>query len=262
MRCYVGMLIGCLVFQFGCGGRPVAADSNHPSDGNVSSNADPSPSATPSTEPRPSTVLNPSFKPCNEYYPLVPGSQAKYRVRKSTGATSNVSVTVDVTDHNGTTIFKEVTRKVEGEKEKEKVETTTRRFVCSGGKIALISSAIDNRVGLIAAAHLESSFPSTAIVMPASSSLKPGVSWSYSMAVKVTMAGQSEVSRQAVQMSFETQGVEEVSVPAGTFKALRISAKVNGHPVDEYYARGIGLIKRSLGEGTSWELNEYSGFGG
>jgi len=50
-----------------------------------------------------------------------------------------------------------------------------------------------------------------------------------------------------------------VTVPAGTFHTVRVGVKVNGKDSDEYYAAGIGLVRRKLSDGTTWELTDYSG---
>ncbi|MBO0724473.1 MAG: hypothetical protein J2P52_02645 [Blastocatellia bacterium] len=258
------VLIVWIVFQLGCNAPRSAANHNQSNGGSGAANAQANKNPTPAhavTPPdlRPSGPPDTSFKSCNPYYPLVPGSQAKYTVKKPTGPPASVSLIVDSAVENGKKVFKEVTQKVEGEASMAKVETTTRKYICNADRIELLSSIIDNKIGLTATGRMESTFPSTATIMIAPSSLKPGASWSYLMRVNITMSGKPEVTRQTVFLNFKVEESENITVPAGTFKALRVAAKVNGKQVDEYYAPGIGLVKRIVPGGGAWELTQYTG---
>jgi hypothetical protein len=64
---------------------------------------------------------------------------------------------------------------------------------------------------------------------------------------------------ETININFTVQGTEDVTVPAGKFKAVKITRKVKETEVTDYYVRGIGLVKRASGEGTTMELREYSG---
>ncbi|HKP85973.1 MAG TPA: hypothetical protein VJZ26_07755, partial [Blastocatellia bacterium] len=51
---------------------------------------------------------------------------------------------------------------------------------------------------------------------------------------------------------------EEVTLPTGKVKALKLERKVGDNLVEEYYTRGLGLVRRAF-QGNTWELREYSG---
>ena len=65
------------------------------------------------------------------------------------------------------------------------------------------------------------------------------------------------VQRQIIE--FQVLGPADVTTTVGTFKAVTILRKVGENTVLDYYAPGLGLVKRQAKEGTSWELKEYSG---
>src|ERR1044071_4909440 len=59
---------------------------------------------------KPNSELYPAFKSCNAYYPLVPGSVAKYVINYSSGLVGNVTSVVDATEENGRKGFVERTQ--------------------------------------------------------------------------------------------------------------------------------------------------------
>src|SRR5262249_51313852 len=79
------------------------ANSNGP--GTSNANRDPLAFATPPPEPVPSSTLDPNFKQCNPFYPLVPGSQARYSLLFSTGLQASPVVVVDKASENSRDVF-------------------------------------------------------------------------------------------------------------------------------------------------------------
>ncbi|HKV39436.1 MAG TPA: hypothetical protein VJX67_09500 [Blastocatellia bacterium] len=256
--------IAGILVQTGCGGALGTARSDGvpvprpSSEASSKSNPNPTPRFSPPPELKPSIAADPSFKSCNPYYPLVPGSQAKYAVKNISGDFVNeVTVIVDaISGGKGKPVFTETAQRVDPRK--AEVETTTRKYMCQGERIEVISGVIDAKVGRTTA-RLESKFSPAATVMLDAASLTPGAEWSYSMAAEITTPGKPPVSRQAIWLNFEVKGSEDVTVPAGTFKTLHIAGKVKGRQIDEYYARGVGMVKRTSEDGSSWELTHYSG---
>ena len=115
------------------------------------------------------------------------------------------------------------------------------------------------------------------VTMPAS--LNPGDSWSQSLTLEGTQTVNNEtmpVSNQVTQ-ACTAAGVESVTVPAGTFDAMRVECQVNMTiPIDiagspfttpialnntNWYALKVGLVKTvSTGSGldSTTELTSYS----
>jgi hypothetical protein len=60
-------------------------------------------------------------------------------------------------------------------------------------------------------------------------------------------------------VAFEVTGPQDVTTPVGTFKTVTVVRKVGENIVTDFYAPGLGLVKRQAKEGNSWELKEYSG---
>ncbi|HYM01093.1 MAG TPA: hypothetical protein VEZ90_19195 [Blastocatellia bacterium] len=246
-------------------GGSMSASSSGPGAAATGAGAQQSPTPKPLFTPpdlKPVEKADPSFKSCNPYYPLVPGSVAKYVIKNTGRVTANTEVVVNAdAEQQKKRESTEISQQVETER--GLMQTTTRKYVCNAGKVEVVSDIIDARVRTSAqragGARLESKFPSTAVVMDNPSSLKPGDSWSYSMVGTIIEEKHPPQAQPPIQLAFEVKGDEDITVPAGTFKTIHIATTVKGHHLDEYYARGIGLVKRLTDTGLSWELVEYSG---
>ena len=95
------------------------------------------------------------------------------------------------------------------------------------------------------------------------SEMKPGDAWQHALefTAKLTVAGQSMDATGDAQSSFSAVGYESVTVPAGTFDALKVhidtSININGNfngvsfpvkvtsPYDYWYVQGVGWVKAS-----------------
>src|SRR6266850_6669323 len=81
------------------------------SNNNVNSNANSNANANrvldfkPPQPIKPLEAADPNFKPCNPYFPLVPGSIAKYMINYSSGITGDLTVIVDASDEGGRKVF-------------------------------------------------------------------------------------------------------------------------------------------------------------
>jgi hypothetical protein len=255
-------------------GAAEGGDSNPDAKARASSSPVPIPTQKTAFSPpvlKPAAPVDPAFRSCNPYYPLVPGSLAKYSITKFGSVVGTVNVVVNAEAGKGGNVFAEITQRVDPQK--TQVETTTRKYICIGETVQVIEALTDNDVGTNAPgtgkakAQLAGKFPSKAIAMVAPASLTPGSTWSYSMVATITAHGKPPATQPPLPFKFEVKGTEEVTVPAGTFRAVHIETEIETHMgattmthhTDEYYAPGIGLVKRGTDQGASWELVEYSG---
>jgi len=100
---------------------------------------------------------------------------------------------------------------------------------------------------------------SVAFVDPASLGRK-GTTWQYSFTKVFNRPGDPPaVVDEPTFVSFEAQGDEDVTIPIGKFRGVKVDRKVGENLGSEYFVRGLGLVKRQMKEGTSWELKEFSG---
>lgn len=219
---------------------------------------------TPFTGPRPQIkpkdLPNPSFKSCNPYYPLVPGSQAEYTLQFSSPLVADVRIVVDQIEENGRKVFLETTQIIDKSGGLNKDELTERKYICDNGAIQIISEVVDNRTEK-GASKVEAKFrEATNFFVDPASLQRKGTTWSYTFTQQFHLnPGEPPVVSEPTTVNFETQGEEEVKVPAGTFKALKVVRKVKNTVVTDYYVAGIGLVKRGNNEGTTWELKSFSG---
>jgi hypothetical protein len=241
-----------------------SSNSNGSSDpnstGNSNSNANksviPEP---PPPEIKPKEAVDPAFKSCNPYFPLVPGSQLKYTLVYSSGLVANVTVVVDRDNENGKAVFVETTRIMDKNGGGSKLATRTTKYVCDGERVQMIALSNDNKAE-DNETHMEMIFNGSALAMLDPSSLKPKARWSYSFSQTFQVPGKPPQSGgKSTTMDFEVAGADTTKVPAGTFKTMKISHKAGAHEISEYYASGIGLVKRENDDGTRWELTEFSG---
>lgn len=215
--------------------------------------------ATPPVEIAPSQPLDPNFKECNPYYPLIPGSQARYSLLYSTGLQANAIIVVNQTTEGGLTVFEQKMQIVDKSGGHNKNEIAVEKFVCDKGRIKAIAENRDNTVDQ-SRTLVELHYTDPAYTMLEPGALKQGATWSYSFTSTLqgseTGTGKSDRSLTA---SCKVQGEEDVTVPAGKFKALKVIKNIGKSEITEYYGRGMGLVKRVAGDGTTWELMSYSG---
>lgn len=209
---------------------------------------------------KPTTVAGANFKSCNDYMPLVPGSEAKYTVSFSSGLVTDANVIVDSAEENGQKIFIEKTQIRDRTGGLQKMETEEKRYVCDGERVRLL--AYQTRNDIDATQHRSQwNMRGEAIAMIDPASLeRKGSTWSYSFVLTLQTGNEQPVTpEEPFYVFFETMGSESITVPAGTFNTIKVKRKVGKNEIFDYYARGIGLVKRQAVEGTSWVLKEYGG---
>lgn len=208
---------------------------------------------------KPESLPDPNFVSGNPYFPLKPGAEQKYTLQFSSGLVADVTVVVDEKDENGQKIFVERTQIVDKSGGFEKNELSTRKYALDNGRIKILEEKTVNQVRE-QAATFEHTFKGIPYVLVDPAGLeKKGSTWSYSFTQTILQANQLPVKpNEPVIINCEMQGEEEVKVPAGTFKTLKLVKKIKDNMVTEYYAKGLGLVKRAAKDGTTWELKEYS----
>jgi hypothetical protein len=208
---------------------------------------------------KPTQPVDTNFKSCNPYFPLVPGSQTKFTLQFASPLVADVNVVVSQVEENGRKVFVEQTQIIDKSGGFQKTELTERKYICDNGRVQIIYEKADNRTEKGSSIG-DTSFRNVATFMVDPASLgRKGTTWSYGFDVTFQRPNEQPLKTDAVTISFETQGEEEVKVPAGTFRAIKIVRKVRDVFVNEYYVAGLGLVKRVNKDGTTWELKEYSG---
>lgn len=230
--------------------------------GNVNTNGNSNRSTvfTPPQPLKPDGVPNPGFKPCNEYYPLVPGSVANYVLTYSSGLVANVTVVVNESEENGRKGFVEKSQIVDQSGGMEIVQNSERHFVCDGDKVLILLEKAESQLRDQPKSKSQFDYRENSYVMIEPSSLaQKDTTWTYAFK-RTLQKGDEPPSKEdaPVIVSFTVKGEQEVKLPTGTVKALKIERK-GTNIVTDYYTRGLGLVKRDSAEGTSWELKSYSG---
>jgi hypothetical protein len=211
------------------------------------------------TKIKPESLPDPNFVSGNPYFPLKPGAEQKYTLQFSSGLVADVTVVVDEKEENGQKVFVEKTQIVDKSGGFEKNELSTRKYAVENGRIKILDEKTVNQVRE-QAATFENTYKGVPYVIVDPATLeKKGSTWSYSFNQTILQANQLPVKpAEPVIINCEMLGEEEVKVPAGTFKTLKLVKKIKENMVFEYYARGLGLVKRVAKDGTTWELKEYS----
>jgi len=252
MRIGFAVVLIAVAALAGCGGpdRPAPTPTN----------ANSAPPLDPPKAIKPESSLDPNFKPCNPYFPLVPGSQAKYAMIYSSGLQADETVVVDKIEEGGQTLFRETAQIVDRSGGMQINQTTVRRFACDGDKVRILSEETTGTVGGTTTST-SMKYRDNSLIVPERASLdRKGFTWSYALHPTFTRQGEAPtVPDQPTIVNVEAMGQTDVTVPAGKFKALQIQRKVNQFTSWDYLVPGLGLIKREAAEGTRLELKEYSG---
>jgi hypothetical protein len=213
------------------------------------------------TDPiKPKTAVDPKFKTCNPYYPLVPGSLVRYSLVWSSGLVADATIVVDQEVENGRPVYVQTTQILDKTAGSNKNERTTMKYVCDGDRIQLIHWYTENQVDG-AQSIVEFQFKATAVAMLDVASLKrKGSTWGYGMYQTFRRPGAPPAALEdPTIVNFQVEGEEKITVPAGTFTAIKIVRRVGKISVTEHYVAGLGMVKRFSDEGTFWQLKEYSG---
>ncbi|HKY05995.1 MAG TPA: hypothetical protein VJQ56_13960 [Blastocatellia bacterium] len=242
----------------GC--EPGNQNANRNANSNSNQNANSQPVFTPPQELRPTATVDPNFKPCNPYYPLVPGSLTKHLIRYSSGLSATVTIIVDAVQEEGRTVFVETLQIIDQSGGLQKYEKTVKRFACDDGRLRLLSENTENRIN-DKPNTAEYRITDPAIFMTdADSMLRKGSTWSYTVKPTITVPGRPPTALESpVHIKFEVVGTEDVTVPAGTFKATKVSRGIGKNQLYDFFVPGLGLVRRTSSEGTNWALTEYSG---
>lgn len=114
------------------------------------------------------------------------------------------------------------------------------------------------------------------VFLPAASLLAPGYSWSsrYSLAMRVMVEGTALDTTMSAAESWSAVGMETVTVPAGTFEALRVEGSetismsgfmgMGGVDVavnsTYWYARGVGIVRHTSASGGHTSVGELTSY--
>lgn len=253
MRSSLIIIVAALALG-GCNGANDAANTN--------SNANSNTAVTfkPPQPIKPLEAVNPSFKACNSYFPLVPGSVAKYVVTYPTGLVADATVIVDSAEESGRKIFNQRTQLVDRSGGSQISQSTTRKFACDGERVLILGDKTETSVtGQPSTVDFQYRENSPAMTDPQSMTRK-GSTWSHTFGQVMSSPGAEGVrSDTPTTVVFEVIGPEEVTTAVGTFKAVKVNRKIGEGYTYDYYVPGIGLVKRQSKEGVTWELKEYSG---
>ncbi len=260
MRKYLALILLIVATFIGC---------DNPSNNNTANSNSAPPDATNTNSTgiavippiRPKNSPDANFKSCNPYMPLVPGSMASYTLKYPAGLVADVDVVVDLETENGQSVFVERTRIHDKLGGSQKSQLETRKYACDGNRVKILDYDGQNYVeGKLTATKWEMRNDPIAMIDPAALARK-GTAWSYSFYYTISAPDREPVrTEDPLFVQFESLGAESVTVPAGTFSAIKVKRKVGQNEVLEYWVRGMGLVKRQMvADGTSWELKEYSG---
>jgi hypothetical protein len=244
----------------GCKGSTSNVNSGGNVNGNGNGNANIGLSIKVPPPIKPLEPPDPNFTPCNLYFPLVPGSVAKYVINYSSGVVGDLTVVVDAGDENGRKVFTQRSQLIDRSGGMKIVQTTTRKFVCDGGRVQILSEKTEsNLAGQPSSSDFEFRENSMMMTDPKSMLIK-GSTWTHAFRQSFSSPEQP-VSRsdQLTVISFEVGSPEHVTIAIGTFTAVPVTRKIGENLTVDHYVPGLGLVKRQAKEGTSWELKEYSG---
>lgn len=209
---------------------------------------------------KPTEALDPNFKACNPYFPLVPGSVAKYVINYSSGIVGDLTVVVDAADQDGQKVFTQRSQLIDRSGGMQITQSIVRTFVCDGSAVRILSEKTESNVAGQQSAVDFDYRENSVMMVDAQSLTRKGTTWTHAFRSVFHNPGQPPArSDTPTVIAFEVAGPEDVTTAAGNFKTIKVTRKIGENGTTDYYAAGIGLVKRQANEGTSWELKEYSG---
>lgn len=234
--------------------------ANNNVNSNANSNANRVLNFKPPQPIKPLEAPDPKFKPCNPFFPLVPGSIAKYVINYSSGITGDLTVIVDAADEGGRKVFTQRSQLVDRSGGMQITQSIVRRFVCDGERVLILSEKTESNVAGQQSA-IDFDYRENSVMMADPQSIaRTGTSWSQAFRQVIHYAGQQPAGGDDLTIiNFEVAGPAEVTTAVGTFKGVQITRKVGENSTIDHYVPGLGLVKRKAKEGSSWELKEYSG---
>jgi hypothetical protein len=229
---------------------------------NANQNANANTAATykPPAPLSPKAAVDPNFTSCNPYFPLVPGSVAKYVLNFSSGLVGDATVVVDTEQQDGRPVFVERTQIVDRSGGLQHVQSTVRHYICDGERVQIIFEKNETRVEERPTIN-ENKFRENSVAMIDPGSLaQKGSTWNLVFTQTFQSPGEAMATfPDPTIVNFSVLGPEEVTIPTGKVKAVAVQRKVKENIGTDFYARGLGLVRRVTREGMSWELREYSG---
>jgi hypothetical protein len=240
----------------GCNG----GNNNVNSNANSNANANRVLTFKPPQPIRPLEAADPKFKPCNPYFPLVPGSIAKYVINYSSGITGDLTVIVDAADEDGRKVFTQTSQLIDRSGGMQITQSIVRKFVCDGERVLILSEKTESNVAGQPSA-MDFDYRENSVMMADPQSIaRTGTTWSHGFHQVIHNSGQPPTrSNDLTMILFEVDGPADVTTAVGTFKGVKITRKIGENSTIDLYVPGLGLVKRQAKEGTSWELKEYSG---
>src|ERR1041385_8861822 len=193
MRYRCGLLLLLIISLAGC-------DKDDPKANKNQSNANSKEATLPAIPPPLSPVgrAEPGFKSCNQFFPLVPGSVAKYVLHYSSGLIADVTVVVDAAgEANGRKLYTERSQIVDRSGGMEIVQKTTRKYACDGDRVLILSEVNESNVaGNQSSSEFQYREHSAIMIEPAAIERK-GSTWQIAFKSTFRSAGQPEAKPEA-----------------------------------------------------------------
>ncbi len=204
----------------------------------------------------------------NPYYPFKPGLTIAYRVTPSTGAAGDADYTIRIVSVSGTTAATRVELAGGG--------TADMSADCANGSVALNGSS--NLGAAMQGVEFKTTvLSSTGTYMPAN--VSAGSTWNNAETVKMEFTGGPSAGMGPITLTTTEEsraiGEESVTVPAGTYKAIKVeltrttTSKLSGIAIPpstskstEWWVKGIGMVKTvtvSEGQTSTVEAKSISG---
>lgn len=254
MRFSVVFIIFASLLLGGCNGN------GNNSNKNANGNANRVETFNPPAPIKPLEAVDPAFKTCNPYFPLVPGSVARYVINYSSGIVGDMTVIVDAAEENGRKVFTQRSQLVDRSGGMQISQLVVRKFVCDGDRVIILSETTE---GAVAGqrSSVDFDYRENSVMMESPQVLsRKGSTWTHAFRNVLHSPGRPPApSDVPTLINFVVGETEEVTTAAGKFKGVKITRNIGENYTIDYYVPGLGLARRVAREGTSWDLKEYSG---
>ncbi len=188
----------------------------------------------------------------------MPGATARYVLNYPSGLVVDMTVAYSKTDDPS--IVVENATLLDRQGGLQIAQTIERRYKCDGENVLILTEETKSKIEANVSTSLFKYRENSVIMKPPADLAIPGSTWTYGYYRTTEIPGVAvEKPDTPMIITLAVGGEEDLTVGLGKFRALKIVRKVNQNTVNDFYVRGLGLVKRIAAEGTITELKEYSG---
>jgi hypothetical protein len=138
------------------------------------------------------------------------------------------------------------------------LQLTEKRFVCDGERLQIVGEKTESHIK-DDASRVVFNYRDN-LFMPTTSDLgRKGFTWRQVFTQSFVRGNELPANpTDATVVNYEVMGEEELTLPVGKFKSIKIKKTISTGEVTDYYVKGLGLARRDASTGGRMELESFA----